>query len=132
MKYLTTIPYDTVDFLFIENHYDIHWSGLCIDQEHGVCRFKTFDHPICGNLFCDQHDGDDELAECTCPEYPEVLMCDIYRLNIFEKMVELTKKKLFELCVGYHWTYENGRLDRRFEKSHRDLSFRIYYWLRRK
>lgn len=40
MKLIATIPYNQVNFKFITNHYDIHYSGTCIYNSN-LCEFKS-------------------------------------------------------------------------------------------
>lgn len=73
--------YNEVDFVWISNHYDIHLAGLCrVDGR--LHRFET----------------NDDTREVT-----------IYRLTRIAKIRWILKKKLFEFCVGYHWTYPNRK-----------------------
>lgn len=77
MKLLAIEQYNKVQFLFIRDHYDIHLAGLC-RYKNKVCLFIT--------------------------DYGTMLV-SIYSLDIIEKIWYIAKKKLFELCIGYHWTY---------------------------
>ena len=58
---ITTINYDEVDFVWIQNHWDIHLSGLC-NYKGNLCEFKT----IVGQWeWNDNFDvEDDESEEC--------------------------------------------------------------------
>ncbi len=73
----TTCKYEDIKFVWISNHYDIHLSGLC--------RF------------------DGKLHEFTV-DY-DTKKGVISSINMIEKIRWLISKKLFELCVGFHWTY---------------------------
>ena len=74
---LSNENYNNVQFLFIQDHYDIHLKGLCI-YKNKLCLFIT--------------------------DY-DTMVVSIYKLSLLEKFKYLTLKKLFELCIGYHWTY---------------------------
>jgi len=87
MKLLTTIPYNTTNFKWVSNHYDIHLDGLCIYNGQ-TCYFKTIE----GNW-------NDEKDE------PDESFCEIYSLSLIEKMKWFWRQKKFESMVGYHWTY---------------------------
>jgi len=89
---LTTINYNEMDFVWIQNHWDIHLSGLC-NYKGDLCEFKT----IVG-----QWEWDDESEECKII-IPTV--CEIFSLTKKEKREWLRTKRRFELFVGYHWTY---------------------------
>lgn len=95
--------YDSVDFVWIANHYDLHLTGLCREQGK-LCRFTT----------------DYDTAEVK-----------IYRLLLKEKIQWLWRKKMFEWFVGYHWTYRNGKRNmnygRRKSKWFWKLVMRAYY-----
>lgn len=100
---MTIIPYDKVDFVWIKNHYDIHLKGLC--RYNGeLCEFET-DYP----------DTPEEWNN------PKVF---IKNLTWYEKLRWLINKKLFEWCVGYHWSYPQ-----RLDKSKRYFKMRRPKWL---
>lgn len=84
MKQVAKVPYDDMDFVYVENHYDIHLSGLC-RYDGKIHRFLTNDDD-----FDDSH-------------------CIILELSYIEKLKALWDKKLFEICVGTHWTYHEGK-----------------------
>jgi hypothetical protein len=50
-----------------------------------------------------------KLCKFLCVDDDEYYYYDIYSLTAWEKIKELWKKKKFELCVGYHWSYKNGK-----------------------
>lgn len=79
------VSYKAVEFVWVSSHWDVHLAGLC---RYGgrLCRFET-----------DQDTLDDNL------------MVDIFSLSPVEKLRWLFRKKLFEWCVGTHWTYPLGR-----------------------
>lgn len=104
MLLISALPYDQTDFIFVSNHYDIHLSGLC-KYDGKLCYFETFD------------DGESEPV------------CEIYSLSFFEKLKELCDKKMFEMCVGYNWTYpyrKTGEMPFRMTP----WLFKLYYRLR--
>jgi hypothetical protein len=77
------ISYDDLKHmrLFVTNHWDVNLDGLCrVDGE--LCRFATV------------LDGEGDV-ECV----------HIYRMTRMEKLRGLLRKRLFEVCVGRHWTF---------------------------
>lgn len=112
-KILIFLPYSKMDFKFISNHYDIHLEGSCI-YENKLCEFKTFPG------YWDK-DNDD------CYES----FCEIYKLNLFEKIEWLWKQWLFEKCIGYHYSYKNnkklGNFYYRTPKWFYNMIFNLYY-----
>ena len=79
MKYQEKLKYSDMEFVRVQSHYDIHLRGLCrYGKRMTLHSFET----------------NEETETCT-----------IYHLGFFKKLKWLCKKKLFELCVGYHWTY---------------------------
>jgi len=108
MKYKKTIPYKYVDFKWIENHYDLHRSGLCIFNNR-LCYFKTIE-------------GDwNEKGK-----YWEDSNCEIYSLNIFEKIKWKFIQKKFEAMIGYHWSYPSRKNGNRFYYRKPEW---LYKWL---
>lgn len=89
MKLIKTIRYEDVKFRFISNHYDVHRNGTCIHKGK-LCEFKTILH------------FDDIIEDI-------VDMVDIYELNLIERSKWIYRQWLFELCVGKHWSYKNGK-----------------------
>jgi len=78
MQYLTIIPYNEIDFVFVSDHWDVHLTGLCRDNKK-LCYFSL-------------EDIDTDIYA-------------IYSLTFWEKINWVRRKKLFEWCVGYHCTY---------------------------
>jgi len=88
MNKIANIDYDEVDFVWIADHWDLHLKGLC---KYGgeLCLFQT----IRG-----EYDFDQE-------EYIIPDICNIFSLSLLEKIRWIFRKRLFEICIGYHWTY---------------------------
>ena len=111
MELITTIPYKEVEFNFITNHYDIHYHGTCI-YKGDLCEFYTHVH---------YSDEEDEMVETV----------SIYKLTFIEKIKWELKQILFELCVGTHWSYVNGKpkgiYRERKPKWLYSLLFSVYY-----
>lgn len=82
MKYLYTKKYRDMDFTWISSHYDVHLRGLC-KSDGKLCWFDT-------------DKGVLDVDEGTCA---------IFKLSWYEKILYRFKQKMFELCVGKHWTY---------------------------
>ncbi len=100
MNKITNLKYSDVDFIWVNEHYDKHLSGLC-KYNNEVCFFKT--------------------------NY-EISIVSIYKLNFKEKIKWKLKQKIFEFCVGYHWTYP--RINYRLRKPYWfwRILFKLYYW----
>ena len=80
---IAVIEYSDMDFIWIANHWDLHLSGLC--RYNGkLCQFET--------------DRDVE-------NWDTRVEVSIYPLSLTEKLSWLKRKKLFEWCVGYHFSY---------------------------
>ena len=78
------VPYSEAEWVWVSNHYDIHLDGLCRYQGE-LCRFETWDA--------------DE-------DNPQVR---IFRMTALEKLSWLLRKRMFELCIGHHWTYQQKK-----------------------
>lgn len=128
MKLHDTIPYDQVQFRWVSNHYDIHWEGYCIHPTIGLSKFITKDLTSYEDHYCYRCDGELESAECDCPDSYSDVVCDIYKLNLLEKIKARYDMWLFEVCVGEHWSYPQRKNGVKFKKSSRSMSFRAYYW----
>ena len=104
MKKIDFINYKDVNFLWVQDHYDIHLSGLC--------KYK-------GKLHFFRTDYDYKLSP---------LKSHIYKLKTPEKICWLYKKKLFEVCVSTHWTYPNYNIvDTKKPRWLREILFYSYY-----
>ena len=90
------LPYDKVQFKFITNHYDVHLNGSCL-YENSICEFKS-EYP---NYNEETDEWDEQWVK-------------IYKLNWIEKLKWVWKQWLFEKCVGYHWSYRNGKRGKSF------------------
>jgi hypothetical protein len=68
-----------------------------------------------------------QLCKFTCVEDDDqYFYYDLYSLTAWEKIKELWKKKKFELCIGYHWSYKNGK---RLSEFHFRKPQWLYKWL---
>lgn len=58
----------------------------------------------------------------------------VYNLNLIEKMRWLFKKRLFEICIGKHWTYPDRKQGVCFKiKKPRwfwKIVFKLYYLMK--
>lgn len=104
MKKIADIKYEDVHFKFIGNHWDVHLNGTCIYNGE-LCEFKN-EYP----------EFNEELDEW------EEMMVEIYQLNFLEKLKWYKRQRLFEQCVGYHWTYGS-------DKGNRGFYYRKPKWL---
>jgi hypothetical protein len=84
---IAIIPYNEVNFKFVEDHYDFNLSGTCV-YNHELCEFEAQDPEY-----------NEELDE-----YGEIYV-EIYELTMLEQLKWLWTQFKFEQCVGYHWSY---------------------------
>lgn len=78
---ITITDRSNLHILWVSNYYDLPLEGLC--RHYGkICRFET-----------------DYETEVTT----------IYSLEPIEKARWIFRKLAFELCVGTHWTYKDGK-----------------------
>lgn len=82
------IPYDDVDFVFVDNYYDLNLSGLCLYNGE-IMRFET-EFTDAGTFIGTAIEG---------------AVVHVFPMAIRKKALALLRKKLFEVCVGTHWTY---------------------------
>jgi hypothetical protein len=93
-------PYGEIEFVFVSDHYDFHRSGIC-RHDGKLAQFSCVeDYPPGWGSCGEDCDGCD-----LCNDYPVV--CQIKPLTTAQKIGWIWKKKLFEICVGTHWTYPN-------------------------
>jgi hypothetical protein len=110
MRLIATLSYDDIDFVWVNNHYDVHISGLC-KLGFSLFYFKTINH-----------DSDEEL------------MCEVYMLSTVEEIKWKLKKFFFEQMVGYHWTYpkrKNNHFHYRKPEWLYKILFKLYYKIKR-
>jgi hypothetical protein len=118
MKKIADVNYDKVKFKFISNHWDIHLNGTCIYNGE-LCEFK--------NKYPDYNEETDDWEE---------MIVEIFQLNLKEKLAWYKKQWLFEKCVGYHWSYKNGKRGKSFyyrkpQWLYKKI-FNLYYKLKKK
>lgn len=80
-----------LNYVFISNYYDLPLSGLCRHQGK-LCRFSI-----------DKDWGGEEPV-----------FYDVFELSFFERLKARYNKKLFELCVGYHWSFKDKKREGSF------------------
>jgi hypothetical protein len=104
MRHIATLPYDELNFVWVNNHYDVHISGLC-RLGFSLFYFKTINH-----------DSDEEL------------MCEVYMLSWSEEIKWKLKKFFFEQMVGYHWSYPQ-RKNNHFHYRKPEWLYKRLFWL---
>ena len=109
------ITYNDADFVWISHHWDVHLEGLCrVNNE--LMHFKTIEE----NIYDEKKD-----------EYSyDQIKVDIFKLGFTEKLRWILKWRLFELCVGTHWTYpqkNSGRYTLRKPLWFWNIILSIYY-----
>lgn len=78
------VPYEYMHFEWVSSHYDVHLEGLCrVNGE--LMYFKTEKSHLC---------------------YPwRNLRCHVFPLRGIDKLAWRIRQRLFEVCVGRHWSY---------------------------
>ncbi len=113
MRHIATLPYDEINFVWIQGHYDVHLLGLC-KLGNTLFYFKTINVD-------DYYDGKE-------------LMCDVYMLSSLEEVKWRLRKFFFEQMVGYHWSYpkrnNKGYYIRKPKWLYKFL-FKLYYSLKK-
>lgn len=99
-NFLDFESYDKVSFLWIIDHYDVHWAGLCYFYGK-ICYFKT---EVVNNGTSYEEEDDEDVSDSG--PFDGALICGIYRLGFINRCTLLFRKWLFEKCVGEHWTYQ--------------------------
>lgn len=106
MRLIGKVKYEDLKVEFVSNYYDGPLSGLCKFGDR-LCYFQLLDW--------ERKDW----------EY------EIYDLTFKEKSCKLINKKVFEWCVGYHWTYKEGKRTNYFYTRKPEwlykLLFKFYY-----
>jgi len=107
--------YDKIEFIWVTDHYDIHLKGLCKYRDR-YCRFELMQDSDYETMDV-MANGDDVYA--------------LYTLTDDEAEEFLRQKRLFELCVGYHWSYPerlNGaQFGNRWPRWFWNIIFKLYY-----
>lgn len=86
--------------VFIDNYYDIPLLGLCKYKGH--------------------------LAKFRKMSYETEDLYEIIELSCIGKIFAKLNQWLFEICVGTHWSYKNGKIKGEF-KGFTPLT-KFYYW----
>ena len=125
------VPYNEMNFVWISNHYDVHWEGIC-RHEGKLCKFITHDLTDYQKMndecpYCS--DQTEDWNACTCGPYSD-LVCDIIPLGLWEKIKWIWTWKFFEYCVGTHWTYTGDSRKSKVFTMKRPFMFKLYYWLK--
>lgn len=97
------VKYEDLDFYFVQDHYDLHLSGIAY-YNNVLYKFDT--------IYTDEKEIYSNLTE----------------LTFVGKIVWLYRKKLFEICVGKHWSKPFTEQFRYRSKFHKFL-FGVYYKL---
>jgi len=102
-RFVRSVPYKSVDFIWVCSHYDLHLNGICNDDGE-LREFKT--------------DYDTGIVS-------------LYSLTMRQKIKWKLNQWMFELCVGKHWTYpDRGNCVQFYYKWPQwfwKLVFRAYY-----
>lgn len=98
------IRYSELDIVFVESYYDIPLEGLCL-YKNKIERFEVVDY---------------DLADYK-----------IVPLTTFQRWSALLNKRMFEFCVGTHWSYKLPKDQRFVRRRADDFWFLVYYWCRK-
>jgi hypothetical protein len=110
MKIAAGLSCDQVSFVWVSSHWDVHLEGVC-RHEGQLCRFE-----------CENPTRYDDDGGPSRPRY------SIYSLSTKEKLRWLYRKKKFEICVGYHWTYPYCAQGRLFYLRKPRWLFALLWW----
>ena len=107
---ISKVEYKNMNFVWVSKHYDFHLEGLC-KFNNKLCKFKLSDN--WDNI-----------------DLNTVIFYNIYYLDLLEKLEWLIRKKLFEICIGKHWTYprEDFTVNKHFYSK---TLFKLYYIVKR-
>jgi len=96
-----TVHYETFRpaIVWVSDFYDHPLAGIC-RWEGELCRFEW--------------DYDDEWVR-------------IYLLTRLQKVRWLWRKVKFEICVGYHWTYKDGKRETNFHYRNPQWLYRLLF-----
>ena len=104
-----------IEFLWVQSYYDGPLKGLC-KYNNEICYFEVKDE-------VPYEEDDEQFIK---------MVYSIYKLTVLEKIKWLWKKKLFELCVGYHYTYPQRKNKEWFYYRKPVWLYRfifcLYYW----
>lgn len=90
-KLIKILPYEEVKFKWVSNHWDVHLNGTCIYNGE-LCEFE--------NKYPEYDEETDEWEE---------MRVKIYQLDFLSKLKWIKQQWAFEKCVGYHWSYIDGK-----------------------
>ena len=99
-EFITTLQEQDVNFIWVSDHYDYHKNGLCLYRGK-YCEFKGKEVEIKNNNYIFNN-----------------VYYDIYKLSFKEKIKWLYNKKIFEWCVGYHWSYPKNSNKKIWDSFH--------------
>lgn len=118
------VPYGSVKFVWVSDHYDFHREGICMHQGK-LARFTCIEDYPPGYGTCGE-----ECEGCPkCEGYP--IVCNIWPLTPIERLRWMRRKKAFEMMIGYYWSYPHRGQGVRFQdrkpRWFSRLLFRLYY-----
>ena len=91
------------EWVWVTDYYDYPLAGLC-----------TYDDQLCYAKLISEWRDEPDIYKIT-------------RLSSVEKVKWLMKKWTFELLVGHHWTYKNGKRDNYAGSGRNRLFHKMYY-----
>ena len=96
-----------IDFVWVTNHWDIHLDGIC-KYKGSLCSFHCVEwgywKPI-EEEGVDEDDWDEEWIDS---------IYEITSLSLWEKIKWKFSQWKFEIFVGKHWSYRNGKRGPKF------------------
>ena len=108
MDLVTKIEWDDLHVVYVTNYYDIPLTGLCLYKG----KLEKF-----------------EIDDFEEGKYR------VIHLNPIQRLLARLDKKMFEIFVGTHWSYEEGRRTNYYyvrspEWLHK-AAFKLYYWIKK-
>lgn len=99
------VPYESMKFHYITNHYDYHLSGTCIHNGR-IALFQSQDETDYQTMNdtcpCCKEGGTDDWKDCHCENAP-IVYCYITELSLLDRIRYRIKKYTNILYYIRHW-----------------------------
>ena len=104
--------YNDLNIVYVTDYYDFALGGLCRNKDGVLCKFEWDDFIRDGDLNEDYY--------------------KVFYMTPIEKFRALFSKTMFELCVGYHQTYDKGKKTKYFYEKKPQWFWKkvknFYFW----